>query len=74
MSIETKFNVGDTAFTIDPQSLRVRKFIVKSITTYSSDKGTTINLYPEDGGYAEHYEEYKCFATRDDLMQHITSE
>lgn len=76
MNIETKFNVGDKAFTIDSKTLKIKEFEVSHISTYTSSKGTGITLFMKDEtmsyGYGEGVDECKCFHDKESLITHIT--
>lgn len=72
MNIETKFKVGDTVYTIDPETLKVKAIVIGTISTMTTDKGTTVLFYPKDNGYLDNVNEDKCFASREALLDHIT--
>ncbi len=69
MEIKTKFKIGDTAFII--KESKAKEIEIKSILIdetgirYSYEEGPFLmNVYPES----------QCFATKDELIQYITSE
>lgn len=73
MNIETKFKVGDTVYTINAETLKIRVFEVGIVTTYTNEKGaTSVTLYPKDGSSFDGADESKCFTDRQSLIDHIT--
>lgn len=73
MSIETKFKVGDTVFTIDPKTLKIKDFEVAMVSAYATAGGTSVNLSPrEDYGYGNSVDEALCFPDEESLIAHIT--
>lgn len=73
MKIETQFNIGDTAYTIDSKTMKVTDFKVGRIGTYTCKDGkTTVTLYDEKDTYPSSYEQDKCFHTEAELMTFIT--
>lgn len=72
MNIETKFKVGDTVYTIDPETLKIKQFEIESVTSYTNDKGTTVLVYPKGDCCYKSVDERKCFSTREALIDHIT--
>lgn len=73
MTIKTKFNEGDKVFTIDTNTLKVKSFEVKRITTYTTCGKTSVTLYDSASYTASGYDEDKCFATEAELMTFITT-
>lgn len=72
MNITTKFEIGQKAFTIDENTLKVKEFEVGSIGVYVNGKGeVSVTLYPKDGVF-DCTDESKCFADRQSLIDHIT--
>lgn len=72
MKIETKFNIGDKAFTIDSKKLKVKEFTVGSFGTYTNrNKETSVTIYDEEGHF-NGVEESKCFHTEAELITFIT--
>lgn len=70
MNIETKFKVGDKAFTVDPKTLKIKEFEVDFISALVNADGTRVTLYPS--GTCTGYDDPVCFHSRDQLMAHIT--
>ena len=70
MNIKTRYNVGDTVYTIDKNSMKVLPFKVKSIVVIS-DESTAIRLTPEGQNY-DSYDERKCFPTEEELIKYVT--
>ena len=70
MTIKTKYNVGDTVYTIDKNSMKVLPFKIKSIVSVS-DESTAIRLTPEGNDY-DSYDEKRCFPSEDELIKYIT--
>ena len=73
MTITTKFNVGDKVFTIDPNTIKIKDFVVKRVLTCTSAGNTSVTLYDGDSYPANGYNESTCFATEADLITFITS-
>lgn len=73
MNITTKFEIGQKAFTIDVNTLKVKEFEVGTIDVYVNGKGEVrVTLYPKDGSSFDGTDESKCFADRQSLIDHIT--
>lgn len=72
MNIETRFEVGDTIFTIDPDTLKVAEYEVESVTTIANCNGVTSYVLPRGKGAYRSIEERKCFRTREELIDHVT--
>lgn len=72
MSIETKFNVGDTVFTIDTKTTKVKGFEIESIIAYAGN-GYTKVTYKEKGSsiLESNYDEDKCFANKEELIDYV---
>lgn len=66
MEITTKFNIGDTLFTIDKESMKIIEFQVTSahVFIYKSPEDTSIY-------YNTTYQEDRCFRTKQELMEFI---
>lgn len=73
MKIETKFNEGDSVFTIDTSTLKVKNFKVDHIGTYTSNGKTTVTLYDGSSVVGKGYEETKCFRTEAELIAYVTA-
>ena len=73
MIIKTKFNIGDKVFSINTNTMKVKKFDVKRITSYTVGDKTSVTLYDSDSYTADGYDESKCFATEKELMDFITT-
>lgn len=71
MNIETKFEVGDTIYTIDPDTLKMRQYEVGAVSAITSGKGTAVYISPKGETYKS-IDEGKCFRTRSELLTHIT--
>lgn len=73
MNITSKFNVGDTAYTINKETLRIREFGVESVHVYVTEKSRRVSYKAKgDSAYTDAYDENVCFATRDELLAHVT--
>lgn len=74
-TIQTKFNVGEKAITIDPKTMKVREFTIGSMGATVNKNGSTVTLYPlkDDGDvdYYTSYDEDKCFVTDKELMDYV---
>lgn len=75
MKIETKFNVGDTVYTIDKKSMKLKEFEISSVTVVAITKDTLHISYgvKTENYHTESYEERVCFASRDDLLDYVTN-
>lgn len=73
MTITTKFNEGDSVFTIDTISMKIKEFKISRISTYTVKGETSVTLYESDSCYATGYDECKCFPTAAELLTFITS-
>ena len=74
MTITTKFNVGDKAFTIDTKTMKVREFEVGSMSIYVHDGKPLVGYRAKDDGYSgDSYDECFCFATENELLGWITA-
>lgn len=71
MNIETKFKVGDTVYTVDPETLKIKQFEIGSVSSITSKDGTTVLVWPKTESYTS-VNEKKCFPTREALIDHIT--
>ncbi|MDD6541766.1 MAG: hypothetical protein PUF32_05635 [Prevotella sp.] len=71
MNIETKFKVGDNVYTVDPETLKIKHFVIGSISSITSENGTIVLVYPKTENYTS-VNEKKCFPTREALIDHIT--
>ena len=73
MNIKTKFNIGDKVFTIDTNTLKVKNFEVKRISTFTADGTTSVTLHDGDSYLSNGFDEGKCFMTEAELMTFITT-
>jgi hypothetical protein len=73
MNIITKYNEGDAVYTIDTNSLKVKGFVVKRITTYTTKGETSVTLYDSESYTGNGYPENKCFASEKELLEFITT-
>lgn len=71
MDITTKFKSGDEVFTIDPKTMKAKKFKVYAVSTYSADNKASVSLHEDDSVYCNSYDEDKCFATEDELKAYV---
>ena len=73
MTIETKFNIGDTVFTIDNKTSKIKEFEIEKIFVVKSENYTQVN-YKEVGASLldPDYKEDKCFATKEELIDFIS--
>ena len=74
MQITTKFNVGDPVLTIDAGTMKVKKFEVAKIGTFTSNGKTTVTLYDGNVYDSKGYDENKCFSSQEELVTYITSD
>lgn len=72
MNVTTKFNVGDTVYTIDPETLKIKEFEIGSISTSTDAEKTNVYLYPKGSSSYNSIYESKCFASREELIDHVT--
>lgn len=75
MNIQTKFNIGDKACTIDKKTLKVREFEIGSMSVYVPKTGKPSISYraSEDGYSGDSCEEEFCFANENELLAYITT-
>lgn len=66
MEIKTKFNIGDTLFTI--KNMHVISFNVKAVSAFSSEGIRNVN-YMSDA--FDFYKEADCFKTKEGLLAFI---
>lgn len=69
MTIQTRFNLGDKVFVL--KDGKVREIEIKSITV--DDKGVWYDDTEAYMIFQPHHEE-QCFATKEELIEYITSE
>ena len=74
MNITTKFNVGDTIFTINPSTLKAIAFKVANIDVFARNGKLDIRYATEKDYPYETYKEEMCFKTREELEAHIFGE
>ena len=74
MKVETKYNVGETVFTIDTATLKVKSFNVHSIgINVSKENKVSVTLYEDNGSYSYNsFDESKCFPTEAELLEYVT--
>lgn len=73
MTAQTKFNVGDTTYTID-RDLKLISFVIESIYISVRRDATNITLYPESNSFdLTGYPEAHCFRSKDELFNYIQS-
>ena len=72
-TISTKFDLGQKAWTIDPDTLKIVEFEVGKIKCECVEQGVTMYLHPMIDGSPKYsgYRENVCFPTREDLMKHL---
>lgn len=73
MTITTSFNIGDTAYTIDKSTLKLKSFTVARIIAHVTSESTTVTLYDGDTYNATGYDEQKCFTSSEALLSFITT-
>lgn len=74
MTITTRFNEGDKAFTLNTATLKVKEFEVERVSTYTTNGKTSVTLYAKNEPFGTNgYEEDKCFASEAELLNFITS-
>ena len=75
MTIKTRFNEGDTVFTVDTNTLKVKEFEIGRISTWTANEKTSVTLYPkEEKNYTTTgFSEDKCFPTEAELITFITT-
>lgn len=75
MKITTKFNVGDTVYTIDKKTMRLKEFEISSVSVIALTKDAYQISYgvKTENYHTESYEERVCFASRDDLLDYVIS-
>ncbi len=73
MSIQTKYEIGNTVYTIDLTTFKVKSFVIDSIVAHVSSSGEVSNSLFEKGSYDSHLES-RCFATKQELLDYLTEE
>lgn len=66
MEIKTKYNVGDTLYTIE--HFKIIKFEVARIYAFAYESG--VNIQYSSKGYID-YKEDECFRTEDELIKQL---
>lgn len=66
MEIKTKFNIGDTLFTIE--NMRITSFEIDAVSVFMTKKSVTVNYY---SGVMSH-KETECFPTKESLIDYIS--
>ncbi|MBA7489039.1 MAG: hypothetical protein HG422_08465 [Prevotella sp.] len=66
MEIKTKFNIGDTLFTIE--NMRITSFEIDTVGVFMTKKNVTVNYY---SGVIPH-KETECFPTKEALIDYIS--
>ena len=74
MKIVTKFNVGDTVYTIDKETMKLKEFEVSYVSVFSTkNEDVRISYGVKCDSYkSESYDERVCFASKDDLLDYVT--
>ena len=74
-SFETKFEVGQKAWTVDTDTLKVVEFEIGKISCSVSKAGAQVFLHPMKDGSPQYtgYRESVCFETREQLKSHLES-
>ena len=65
MEIKTKFNIGDTLFTIE--NMRITSFEIDAVSVLMTKKSVATNYY---SGVTSH-KETECFPTKEALIDYI---
>lgn len=65
MEIKTKFNIGDTLFTIE--NMRITSFEIDAVSVFMTKKSVAVNYY---SGMISH-KETECFPTKEALIDYI---
>ena len=76
MNIQTKFNIGDKVCTIDKKTMKVKAFVIGSMSVYVSknDSKPSVNYRSSDDGYTgDSHEEEFCFPNETELLSYITT-
>lgn len=76
MTIKTRFNEGDTVFTVDTNTLKVKEFEIGRISTWTGNDKTSVTLYPKEEKIflsTTGFSEDKCFPTEAELITFITT-
>ena len=74
MKIVTKFNVGDTVYTIDKETMKLKEFEVSYVSVFSTkNEDVRISYGVKCDSYKrESYDARVCFASKDDLLDYVT--
>lgn len=75
MEVKTKFNAGDSVFFIDNKTKKAvcRKIDYISVTADKKVR-VTYGFFEKDSYKANYVEEEFCFATKQELLNYITSD
>ena len=72
MTANTKFNVGDTVFTMDDK-WKIASFEVASVHVYIYKDRQSVYYCSDGSSLVDCISEDKCFASVDELVMHITT-
>ncbi len=75
MDAHTKFNVGDSVFTIDKKTMKIRGFEIGSVFVGSTEKNVVKISYHAkgDSAFEENIPEEHCFPTEKELLAFVSS-
>lgn len=75
MEINTKFNVGDTVYTISPKTFRMTVFEVGRVIVFTTEDERSVSYKAKGSSpYDDSYNENVCFGTCDELMEYIKND
>lgn len=74
MTVKTNYNVGDTVYTVNPDTLTIIKGEVTNIMVWVSETSPSIRYSIDIDGKSESFDQCKCFRTKDELLEHLTWE
>lgn len=71
-TVKTKYEVGDMLFTIDRETMRLRKFTVKSVCILCMSDKCVISYAAEgDDAWKPSIPEDRCFNSKDALFEYV---
>ena len=74
MVLNTKFEVGDTLFTIDRETMKLRKFTVKSVAIICMTDKCAVSYAAEgDDAWKPNIPEDRCFNSKEALFEFVNS-
>lgn len=75
MEFISKFNVGDKVYTVDKETMKIKEITIETVVAISSEINKVRVSYSlmTEGYRTESYDEAVCFASREELIDYMTS-